>query len=87
VNGRSIGQPIAKPRPPRVPLWVTEKELSMIAAAFSGFQGGLAEAIHAALLEARKARTEHNRALRAYRNERRTRGKHYQPNERNHDAH
>jgi hypothetical protein len=63
------GRPI-KPKPPRVPLWVTERELALIAAKFQGFQGGLAEAISEAHMEARKARTVHNRALRAYRNER-----------------
>jgi len=64
------GRPTTKPRPPRVPIWVTEKELSLITAKFQGFQGGLAEAISAAQVEAKRARTQHNRLLRAYRNER-----------------
>ncbi len=64
------GRPTAKPKPPRVPIWVTERELCLIAEKFQGFQGGLAEAISAAHMEARKARTAHNRALRAYRNAR-----------------
>ena len=67
-------RPTAKPKPPRIPIWVTEKELDLIAAKFQGFQGGLAEALSAARTEARKARTQHNRALRAYRNERKERG-------------
>lgn len=61
------GRPIEKPKPPRVPIWVTERELALIAMKFQGFQGGLAEAISAAHVEARKARTQHNRALRQYR--------------------
>jgi hypothetical protein len=65
-----VGRPTQKPKPPRVPIWVTEKELSLIAAKFQGFQGGLAEAISAACTEARKARTQHNRALKHYRNSR-----------------
>jgi len=63
-------RPTAKPKPPRIPIWVTERELSLIAAKFQGFQGGLAEALSAAHTEARMARTRHNRALRAYRNAR-----------------
>jgi hypothetical protein len=66
-----VGRPTAKPKPPRVPLWVTEKELRLISDKFEGFRGSLADAIHDAHVEARKARTQHNRALRAYRNARR----------------
>lgn len=66
-------RPTAKPKPPRVALWVTERELRLIAAKFVGFQGGLAESLDAAQREARKARTLHNRSLRAYRNERKER--------------
>lgn len=69
-----VGRPPAKPKPPRVPIWVTEKELRLISDKFEGFRGSLADAIHEAHLEARKARTQHNRALRAYRNARRERG-------------
>jgi hypothetical protein len=65
-----IGRPTQKPKPPRVPIWVTEKELSLIAAKFQGFQGGLAEAISAAHVEAKRQRTAHNQALRVYRNSR-----------------
>lgn len=65
------GRPTSKPKPPRVALWVTEKELRLIADKFEGFRGSLADAIHEAHAEARKARTQHNRALRAYRNSRR----------------
>lgn len=64
------GRPTTKPTPPRVPIWVTEKELSIITAKFQGFRGGLADAIGAAHLEAKKARTQHNRQLRIYRNAR-----------------
>ena len=71
----TIGRPtIEKPKPPRVALWVTERELSLIAQKFQGFQGGLAEAIHQASADARKARNQHNRALRHYRNERKREG-------------
>jgi hypothetical protein len=45
----------------------------MIAAKFQGFQGGLADAISAAHVEAVRARTAHNRALRLYRNSRKER--------------
>lgn len=69
-----IGGPLPKPRTPRVPLWVTEKELRMLAKYFEGFHGSLHNAINAALIEARAAKTEHNRALRAYRASRRDRG-------------
>lgn len=65
------GRPTAKPKPPRVALWVTEKELRLITDKFEGFRGSLADAIHEAHAEARKARTQHNRALRQYRNARR----------------
>ena len=71
----TVGRPSAKPKPPRVPLWVTERELRLIAAKFIGFQGGLAESIDAAQKEARLARTTHNRALRHYRAERKQEGK------------
>jgi hypothetical protein len=47
----------------------------MIAAKFEGFEGGLAIAIRKASVEAREARTAHNRAMRAYRNERRNNDK------------
>lgn len=67
-------RPTAKPKPPRVPLWVTERELRLIAAKFAGFQGGLAESLDTAQQEARKARTLHNRALRHYRQSRRESG-------------
>jgi len=50
------------------------KELSLIAAKFMGFRGSLADAIHEAHVEARKAKTQHNRALRQYRHSRRTTG-------------
>jgi hypothetical protein len=63
------GRP-TKPKPPRVPLWVTERELSMITLKFQGFRGGLTDAIDDAWQEARKARTAHNQALRTYRNAR-----------------
>lgn len=66
-----IGQPIEKPKQPRVALWVTDKELSMIADKFVGFRGSLADAIHEASVEARKARTQHNRQMRHYRHARR----------------
>lgn len=66
-----VSAQMPKPRPPRVALWVTERELGMIAAKFAGFHGSLADAIHEAHVEARKARTEHNRALRNYRHSRR----------------
>lgn len=68
------GRPTPKPKPPRIALWVTERELALIAEKFQGFQGGLAEAISAAHMEAGKARTVHNRALRAYRASRREEG-------------
>jgi hypothetical protein len=70
----TTGRPTAKPTPPRVPIWVTERELSLITAKFQGFRGGLAEAISAANIEAKRARTTHNRLLRAYRNERKREG-------------
>lgn len=66
-----VGRPTAKPKPPRVALWVTEKELRIIAEKFDGFRGSLADAISEAHVEARKARTQHNRALRQYRHARR----------------
>lgn len=65
------GRPLPKPKQPRVALWVTERELSLIALKFAGFRGGLSEAIETAYQEARKARTAHNRALKEYRNSRR----------------
>jgi hypothetical protein len=66
--------PLPKPQTPRVPVWVTEKELRVLAKYFEGFHGSLADAIHAALIEARAAKSEHNRALRAYRASRREEG-------------
>jgi hypothetical protein len=65
-----VGRPTQKPSQPRVPIWVTEKELSLIVAKFQGFRGGLAEAISAACVEAKRQRTAHNQALRVYRNSR-----------------
>ena len=66
-----VGRPTAKPKPPRVALWVTEKELRLIADKFEGFRGSLSDAINEAHVEARKARTQHNRAMRLYRHSRR----------------
>ena len=66
----TVGRPLAKPKPPRVPLWVTEKELRMIALKFQDFRGGLSDSIDDAQREVRRAKTIHNRKLRQYRNAR-----------------
>ena len=73
-----VGRPTAKPKPPRVALWVTEKELRLIADKFTGFRGSLADAIHDASVEARKAKTQHNRSLRQYRHARREQRESYE---------